>query len=77
MQQLTLQTDYSNCAALRYYGTVCVCSLTPVILWPVPVAVEELRDHPSTLILLHHQLPSISPTGVLYDVCQLITSDSI
>lgn len=34
-------------------------------------------DHPPTLILLHHQLPSISPTGALYDVCQLITSDRI
>lgn len=55
-----------------------MCSLTHVLLLLVAaLAVEELGDHLSTLILLHHQLLSISPTGALYDVCQLITSDSI
>lgn len=59
-------------------GIVCVCSLTCVLLlWPAAVAVERPEDHLSTLILPHHQLPSISPTGALYDACQLITSDSI
>lgn len=47
----------------------CVCSLTHVLLLLVAaLAVEELGDHLSTLILLHHQLLSISPTGALY-VC--------
>lgn len=64
------------CVAVK--DIVCVCSLTCVLLlWLAAVAVERLWDHLSTLILPHHQLPSISPTGALYDVCQLITSDSI
>lgn len=59
-------------------GVVCVCSLTCVLLlWPAAVTVKVLRDHLSTLILPHHPLPSTSPTGALYDVCHLITSDSI
>lgn len=59
-------------------GIVCVCSLTCVLpWWPAAVAAERLGDHISTLLLPHNQLPSISPTGALYDVCQLITSDSI
>jgi len=53
---------------------VCVCSL---IVWPAALAVERPGHHRSALILTPHQLPSISPTGALYDVCQLITSDSI
>lgn len=61
---------------------VCVSTLT---LWSAAIAVEEgggggdggVGVHLSALILPHHQLPSISPTGALYDVCQLITPDSI
>lgn len=60
-------------------GIVCVCVQPNLCVTLVAgcCSCGGAGYHLSTLVLPHHQLPSISPTGALYDACQLITSDSI